>query len=81
MAATAEQRDVARAVFDAIGALVPGVPEPLYARIDLVEDAAGRPVVLELELAEPSLFLPQAPDAAATFARAVGAAIAEQALR
>ena len=61
----------------AIGDLVPGPPVPLYARIDLVHDAAGRPVVLELELAEPSLFLPQAPHAAATFARAVAAAVAE----
>jgi len=52
---------------------VPGVPAPLYARIDLVADGAGRPVVLELELTEPSLFLPQAPEAAATLARAVEA--------
>ena len=46
---------------------------PLYARIDLVHDADGRPVVLELELTEPSLFLPQAPRAAARLARAVEA--------
>ena len=42
------------------GDLVPGAVEPLYARIDLIDDAGGTPVVLELELAEPSLFLPQA---------------------
>jgi hypothetical protein len=48
----------------------------LYARIDLVDDAAGRPVVLELELTEPSLFLPQAPDAAARLVSAVWAAAA-----
>jgi len=70
---TPAQREVADAVFAAIGALVPGVPAPLYARIDLVADGAGRPVVLELELTEPSLFLPQAPEAAATLARAVEA--------
>ena len=32
---------------------------PLYARVDLVRDDAGRTCVLELELVEPSLFLPQ----------------------
>jgi glutathione synthase/RimK-type ligase-like ATP-grasp enzyme len=32
-------------------------PRPLYARVDLVPDHAGRPCVLELELLEPSLFL------------------------
>lgn len=36
----------------------------LYARVDVVTDDAGRCVVLELELAEPSLFLPQCPAAA-----------------
>ena len=71
--ATADQREVAEAVFDAIGSLVPGAPSPLYARIDLVRDASGSPIVLELELTEPSLFLPQAPDAAGTLVRAVEA--------
>jgi hypothetical protein len=71
---TAAQRDVADAVFTAIGTVVPGAAPPLYARIDLVSDTAGRPVVLELELTEPSLFLPQAP--AASLARAVGAELA-----
>jgi hypothetical protein len=70
---TAEQRDVAESVFDAIGDLVPGAAPALYARIDLVLDDAGRPVVLELELTEPSLFLPQAPEAATSLGRAVGA--------
>ena len=68
---TAAQRATAQAVFDAIGDLVPGAPTPLYARIDLIDDADGTPVVLELELTEPSLFLPQAPDAPATLVRAV----------
>jgi glutathione synthase/RimK-type ligase-like ATP-grasp enzyme len=70
---TAAQLDVARSVSDAIGSLVPGAAPPLYARIDLVHDGGGRPVVLELELAEPSLFLPQAPEAAASLVRAVEA--------
>jgi hypothetical protein len=32
---------------------------PAYARVDLVRDDDGRPRVLELELVEPSLFLPE----------------------
>jgi hypothetical protein len=49
---TGGQRDVAQAVFDALPDLVPGAEPALYARIDLVEDAAERPMVLELELTE-----------------------------
>jgi glutathione synthase/RimK-type ligase-like ATP-grasp enzyme len=62
--ATPAQRDAAQAVFDAVPGLVPGAPPVLYARIDLVGDESGRPVLLELELTEPSLFLPQAPPTA-----------------
>lgn len=46
-------------------------PAPLYARIDLVRDAAGQFVVMELELIEPSLYLRTDPQAPARFARAV----------
>lgn len=42
---------------------------PAYARIDLIRDKAGTPVVLELELTEPSLFLMHASGAAERFAR------------
>ena len=70
---TAAQCEVAQAVFDAVPGLVGVDGAPLYARIDLVHDADGRPVVLELELTEPSLFLPQAPAAATTLAEAVAA--------
>ncbi|QNS06416.1 ATP-grasp domain-containing protein [Streptomyces xanthii] len=39
-------------------AAVPGGPEQLlYARVDLVDGADGRPCVMELELVEPNLFL------------------------
>ena len=76
VAATREQRDVAQAVADAVPSLVPGAAPLLYARIDLVADATGAPVVLELELTEPSLFLPQAPaEALPRLVRAVGDAI------
>jgi hypothetical protein len=47
-----------------------GAP-PAYARVDLVQDAAGTPLLLELELTEPSLFFAQAPGAVARFAAAV----------
>ncbi len=43
-------------------------PPTAYARVDLIEDEAGQPVVLELELTEPSLFFKQAPAAADRFA-------------
>jgi O-ureido-D-serine cyclo-ligase len=55
--------EVAAAAYSA----VPFDP-PLYARIDLLRDARGVPVVLELELTEPSLFLAYAPGAAESFA-------------
>lgn len=46
---------------------------PTYARIDLVEDDEGQPVVLEVELVEPSAFLRTAEGAADRFAAAVAA--------
>lgn len=45
--------------------------DPLYVRVDLVRDAAGQPVVLELEMAEPSLFFAFATGSAPAFARAL----------
>lgn len=45
-----------------------------YARIDLLAGPGGAPVILELELAEPCLYLPCAPGAAERFAAAFGAA-------
>jgi glutathione synthase/RimK-type ligase-like ATP-grasp enzyme len=44
--------------------------ELLYARIDLIRDAQGRPTVLELELTEPSLFFAHQPGSAQRFAHA-----------
>lgn len=72
-ASTAE-REVAEAVLDAIPF---ARDELLYARVDLVVGDDGAPAVLELELVEPSLMLPQAPVGAAdTLARAI-VAVAE----
>ncbi|MEV5713805.1 hypothetical protein AB0L41_07905 [Amycolatopsis mediterranei] len=64
---------VAEDVLDAASALL-GIlrAELLYARVDLVRGADGKPLLLELELAEPSLGFRQADPAAATrFASAV----------
>ena len=40
---------------------------PLYARLDLMEDAQGQWCISELELIEPSLFFFKQPAAAARF--------------
>jgi glutathione synthase/RimK-type ligase-like ATP-grasp enzyme len=42
---------------------------PAYARVDLIRADSGAPVVLELELTEPSLFLVHSPGAADRFMR------------
>jgi len=49
-------------------AAIPFSP-PLYARIDIVHDGSGRPVLLELEMTEPSLFFNHAVGSADRLAR------------
>lgn len=62
-------------VLAAAARILQAVEEPLlYARVDLVRDAGGRPQLMELELVEPDLYLGWDPQAAARFARAVRAA-------
>ncbi|GGK73159.1 ATP-grasp domain-containing protein [Planomonospora parontospora subsp. parontospora] len=53
----------------------PGAPGVLYARVDLVRLPGGDPALIEVELAEPYLFLRYAPDAAGNLARAVAEAL------
>jgi glutathione synthase/RimK-type ligase-like ATP-grasp enzyme len=48
----------------------------LYARVDVARDAAGRPMVMERELIEPSLFLVQHPPALERFADAIARRVA-----
>jgi len=70
--ATVDERAVADAALRVVAELAGGDPL-LYARVDLVHDDSGGPVVLELELCEPSFFVEVDPDAADRFAAAVRA--------
>lgn len=65
--ATHAQREVAEAALQ----VVPGGDELLYARVDLIEDNDGNPVILEMELIEPSVFLVTDSEAADRLARAI----------
>jgi glutathione synthase/RimK-type ligase-like ATP-grasp enzyme len=58
-----------RAVADQVLSLVPG--DLLYARVDVAPGPAGTPVLLELELTEPSLFFAQSDGAERLLARAI----------
>lgn len=65
--ATKEEIAVGRKALSAL-------PEtPLYARVDLVADEAGHPLLMELELIEPSLFFGTHPGSAARMADALTA--------
>lgn len=44
----------------------------LYARVDLTRDDEGKPLLLELEVTEPTLFLEEAPAGLARLVRAIG---------
>jgi hypothetical protein len=54
-----------------IGAVSERFGRPLYARVDLVMGPQGRPVLLELEVIEPALYLDQSPGAAQRLADAI----------
>ncbi len=44
---------------------------PLYARVDMLRDEEGAPVLLELEAVEPNLYFNERPDGAGRLARAI----------
>ena len=67
-AAREDERVLARAI---VGEVSARFGTPLYARVDLVRDAGGRPVLLELELIEPRLYFAQAAGASERFVAAV----------
>jgi glutathione synthase/RimK-type ligase-like ATP-grasp enzyme len=60
-----EEREVA------LAALAPVADQILYGRVDLARDPKGQPVVMELELVEPSLFFAHHPPAADRFVMAL----------
>jgi hypothetical protein len=55
-----DERALANKILGVVAAR--GFGTPPYARVDLARDDAGRPVLMELELVEPSLFLDRAPE-------------------
>lgn len=69
---SAAELDVADRVLDAVVAVGPvGRDQLLYARVDLVPGPDGTPVLLELELTEPSLWFVADPGSPARWADAV----------
>jgi len=69
---TAAERELGERVMGSI----PGDLAPtLYARVDLIPERGGEPVLVELELTEPSLFLEHAPGSAERFAFAIASRI------
>jgi glutathione synthase/RimK-type ligase-like ATP-grasp enzyme len=74
--ASPAERAVADRVLDALPTLIPGVERSalLFARVDLAPGPDDTPVVLELELVEPSFFCGYAPGSAVRIAGAISAA-------
>jgi glutathione synthase/RimK-type ligase-like ATP-grasp enzyme len=68
--ATAAERAVGQRTVDWATARL-GVDALTYARVDVVEDADGAPILLELELTEPSLFFAGDGDRLSRFAAAI----------
>lgn len=66
-----EELDVAERALAALQRKALAAERPLYARIDLIRAQTGHPLLLELELTEPSLFLAHAPQALTRFAAQV----------
>jgi len=62
---TDEERRIAHAVMAALPVA------PLYGRVDLAPDAEGRPLLMEVEVMEPRLFLQECPEALEKLADAI----------
>jgi len=69
---SAAEHEAARRVL----AAVPGADELLYARVDLIPGPDGEPLLIELELTEPSVFLGYGEGAAQRFAAAIASRLA-----
>ncbi|WP_027004753.1 ATP-grasp domain-containing protein [Conexibacter woesei] len=71
--ATAAERELGARALAHVAARFPELDGPLlYARVDVVEDEDGAPLILELELTEPSLFFMDDPGRVSDFAAAIG---------
>lgn len=68
--ATAAERALGQRIVDWAAERL-GLDALAYARVDVVEDAGGAPILLELELTEPSLFFSRDAQRLARFATAV----------
>lgn len=71
----ADELLLARRVLDHVDGL--GFGGLAYARVDMARGADGRPLLMELEIVEPSLFLDRAPDRAPLLVDAVLSACAD----
>ena len=71
---TTVQLRVAR---QAVAVIPGGFAALLYARVDLIDDPDGSPLLLELELTEPSLFLSHCAEAPERLARSIAERLAE----
>jgi glutathione synthase/RimK-type ligase-like ATP-grasp enzyme len=69
--ATPEERELADRSLAVAAELRAEAERPLYARVDVVPGADGVPHLIELEMAEPSLFLRHGDDAHERFADAI----------
>jgi len=70
-----QERALGDLVVAELGKVFPDRTPLLYTRVDLIPDDEGRPVVLEVELAEPALFFEHSPGAVERFADAVRARV------
>lgn len=75
---TPAQLAVAQSALAAIEPALGRAPDLLYSRVDLVTGPDGNPLVIELELTEPSLFLHTSADAASRLVTAAVAAVSSR---
>ncbi|MDE9541116.1 ATP-grasp domain-containing protein [Xenorhabdus bovienii] len=66
-----DERAVASAALNAVKLHLGFEQSPLYARVDLIRSNNGKPIVLEIEICEPSLNLPFSEGSAMLFAQAL----------
>lgn len=69
---TVVRADPPVAVLNTAGAAVSAGPSSTYARIDVLQNTATSSILMEAEYIEPQLFLPEAPETALAFAKALG---------